>query len=240
MNPQYLYGGSSWAYKSFDPDENFKTNLAKEWNIPHCDLTEPGISVLDSLDRIIQHPDKKLPVIFLYHDPISDVEHITGISFKEFLTRKDWKTIWDQCNQFCIDKIDALDRPVLLIGAVTNVIDNMVYKNITIGHVNWQLWLAKQAGMKIIDQTIHVAPEDGGNFSLDHFWGAESAQKYLHENPAITPDKQLLDSIWDIFFFWKELEKANLFYEVHPNYNGNKLFAEFLYPTVLNFLDVQK
>ena len=240
MNPQYLYGGSSWAYKSFDPDEDFNTNLAKEWDIPHYDLSWPNISVLYSVNRIIQHPDKQLPVIFLYHDPISDVEHITGISFKEFLTRKDWKTIWDQCNQFCIDKIDTLARPVLLIGAVTNVIDNMVYKNITIGHVNWQLWLAKQAGMKIIDQTIHVAPEDGGNFSLDHFWGAESAQKHLHENPAISPDKQLLDSIWDVFFFWKELEKANLFYEVHPNYNGNKLFAKFLKPTVLNFLNAHK
>ena len=62
----------------------------------------------------------------------------------------------------------------------------------------------------------------------------------LHENPAIAPDKQLLDSIWDIFFFWKELEKANLFYECHPNYNGNKLFAEFLKPTVLNFLNEHK
>ena len=62
----------------------------------------------------------------------------------------------------------------------------------------------------------------------------------LHENPAIAPDKQLLDSIWDIFFFWKELEKANLFYEVHPNRRATVEFAKFLLPTVTKFLQDNK
>jgi hypothetical protein len=239
MNPQFIYAGSSWAAKSFDPDKHVYTNLATEWGIPHTNLTKLAISVLDSFDRIVQHPDKKLPVIFLYHDPIGDIERIIGISFKEFLTRADWKILWDQCNQSCLAKIDSLDRPVLLIGAVTSVI-NGVYKNITVGHVNWQLWLAEQAGMEVVDQTVHVTPADGGNFFLNYFWGAQGAQKYLHENPSVKPDKKLLDAIWDVFFFWKELENANLFFEVHPNYNGNKLFAEFLKPTVLKFLNEHK
>jgi len=240
MSSQYLYGGSCWAAKSFDPDDHFKTNLATEWGIPHTNLTKEGIHVLDSLDRISQHPDKKSPVIFLYQEPLGDIESITGISFEEFLTRKDWKILRDQCNQYCLDKIDSLDRPVLLIGAIHNAVNNGIYKNITVGHINWQLWLAEQAGMEVVDQTVHVTPADGGNYCLNYFWGAEQAQKVLHENPSVKPDKKLLDAIWDVFFFWKELENANLFYEVHPNYNGNKLFAEFLKPTVLKFLNEHK
>ena len=240
MSPQYLYGGSCWAGSSYDPGGVYKTNLAKEWGIPHCNLTKTNTSVLNTLQLVIDNPNKNLPIIFLYHDPLNDLEYITGMPYKEFLTQKDWKSIWDQCNQFCLDKINSLDRPVLLIGAVSNVINNGVYKNITVGHINWQLWLAEQAGMKITEETVHVTPADGGNFSLNYFWGAEVPQRYLHNNPSTVPDKKLLDAIWDTFFFWKELEKANLFYECHPNYNGNKLFAEFLKPTVLNFLNEHK
>jgi hypothetical protein len=239
MLPQYLYGGSSWAHRSYDFSEDFKTNLAQEWNIAYQDLTKPGISVLESLQVVIDNPNKTLPIIFLYHDPLGDLEKITGISLREFTTRADWKTIWDQCNQYCLSKIDSLDRPVLLIGATTNVVNN-TYKNITVGHPSWQLWLAEKAGMKVIDQTVYITPNDGGNFNLTHFWGGEMIQQFLHENSSVNPDKKLLDSIWDIFFFWKELEKANLFYQVHPNYNGNKLFAEFLKPTVLDFLNAYK
>jgi len=239
MEPQYLYGGSSWANRSYDPGQTPKTSLAKEWNIPYYNLSKTAISVLESLKLVSDHPNKTLPIVFLYHDPVTDLQSITGMSYKEFITSKDWKIIWNQCNQHCLDKIDSLDRPVLLIGAVAGVNDQ-AYKNITVGHYNWQLWLAEQAGMKVVDQTVHVAPADGGNYCLNYFWGAEHVQKFLHENPTVDPDKTALDAIWDVFFFWKELEKANLFFEVHPNYNGNKLFAEFLKPTVLKFLDEHK
>jgi len=240
MSPQYLYGGASWAVSSFDAGNSVGTNLAKEWNIPYSNLTKAGYSVLESLQLIIDNPNKTSPVIFIYHDPLSNLKEAVDMSFKEFLTREDWKTIRDRCDRFCLDKINSLDRPVLLIGALNKVANTEVYKNITVGHINWQLWLAEQAGMKVVDQTVYVTPADGGNFCLNYFWGAQAAHKFLHENPTVTPDKTLLDAIWDIFFFWKELEKANLFYEVHPNYNGNRLFAEFLKPTVLNFLDAHK
>lgn len=237
--PQYLYGGSSWAHRSFDPGRALKTNLAKEWAIPHYDCTKNAISVLESLKLVTDDPNNTLPVVFLYHDPINDLESITGMPFKEFITRKDWKSIWNQCNQYCLDKIDSLDRPVLLIGAVAGV-DNDAYKNITVGHYNWQLWLAEQAGMKVVDRSVYVTPADGGNYWLNYFWGAGDAQRFLHENSTVNPDNTALDAIWDVFFFWKELEKADLFFEVHPNYSGNKLFAEFLKPTVLKFLDDHK
>lgn len=239
MSQQYLYGGSSWARTSFDTATAPRTNLAKEWDIPHYNLSKRAISVLESLKLVTDHPDKTLPIVFLYHDPIFDLEYITGMSYKEFVTCKDWKTIWNQCNQYCLDKIDSLDRPVLLIGASAGVVDH-TYKNIIVGHHNWQLWLAEQAGMEVIDQTVHVTPADGINYCLSHFWSPLEIQKCLHENPSVVPDKTVVDAIWNVFSFWKELENAGLFFEVHPNYKSNKLFAEFLKPTVLKFLNEHK
>ena len=237
MSEQFLYGGSSWAKSSFDADgQNETTNLAKEWNIPYIDRTIYASTILNSRKLIENYTKKTLPVVFVYHCPSKDVEQITGISYKDFLNRPDWMEIWNQCNHHCLEKIDSLGRPVLLIGAKTTV-PNHSYKNIVVGHVNWQLWLAEQAGMQIDDQRVLVSPADGGNYTLNHFWSAEDAQKYMHENPGFNPDKTLLDSVWDVFFFWQELEKANLFYQVHPNFNANKLFAKYLRPTVEKFLN---
>ena len=78
--------------------------------------------------------------------------------------------------------------------------------------------------------------DDGGDFFVSTCWGAEVLHKFMHENPHITPSVEVTNAVWDIFFFWKELEKANLFFDVHPNYQGNTLFAEFLKPTVIKFL----
>lgn len=237
MSPQFLYGGSSWAASSYDADmRHAKTNLSKEWNMPCIDLSVPGVSVLKSWREIEKNKNKTLPVIFLYHCPSSNVTDITGISYEQFLTRPDWMEIWNRCNQHCLEQIDSLGRPVLLIGAVSTVPD-WSYKNIIIGHANWQLWLAEQAGMQIQDQHVLVSPADGGNYTLNHFWAAESAHRYLHENPGVTPDKTLLDSVWDVYFFWQTLEKANLFHQVHPNFNGNRLFAEYLRPKVEKFIN---
>ena len=59
----------------------------------------------------------------------------------------------------------------------------------------------------------------------------------MYENPDIEPNQSLTDSIWDMFFFWKQLEKQDLFSDVHPNLRGNKLFAEYTKPMVLKFLE---
>ena len=237
MTQQYIYTGPSWAASSY-PVESTPTNLAREWNIPFIDQSLAGTTILNRVNAI-NNLNSTLPIIWIYGEPFGDLEKITNLSKKQLMQRSDWKDIWHECNQYCLSAISKLGPPVLLIGAHSDIV-NCNYDNITVGHASWQKWLAQQAGLAIDNDTVHVKMDDGGDFSFDWCWGAEVIHRCMHEDPAIDPDPSLTNSVWDIFFFWKELEKANLFYEVHPNLPGNQLFAKFLQPTITNFLQVSK
>jgi len=233
MLQKYIYTGPSWADSSY-PVTNSSTNLAREWDIPYIDQSQKGTGVLGLVDNI-KKLDLKLPIIWIYNEPILNLKTITGISIDNFLQRSDWKDLWNECNQHCLSAIASLEVPILLIGGHSDIVD-CNHSNITVGYDNWQKWLAQQAGLTVDNGIVSVTMDDGGDFLIEHGWGAEIAHRYLRKHPAIDPDPGLMNSIWDIFFFWKELEKANLFYEVHPNLRGNQLFAEFLQPVVAKFI----
>lgn len=235
LESKYIYAGPSWAASSF-PQGLDATNLSKEWQIPCISVAECGSTVLGQLERVGKILDqKKMPVIWVYNEPISDINQMLGIDLEEFVQQEDWKTLRDRCNQICLNRIDELGVPVLMIGAHSDITGN-VGPNITIGCDSWQKWLAKRAGMLVNDNIIKVDPADGGNFDLSHCWGAEIIHRFLHENTTITPARSLVDAIWDVYYFWQELQARDWFYEVHPNKRGNIEFAEFLKPTVDNFL----
>ena len=229
---EFVYTGPSWAASSY-PVDNKSTNLAKEWDIPYLNYSMAGSTVLSRLPLVDK--TKSLPIIWCYHEPMGCLTEATGLSNAELIQRSDWEDVWEDCNQFCLKAINDLNRPVLLIGAHSDIV-NCDYKNITVAHPSWQKFLAHQAGMPIKDNTINVKMDDGGDFFVSTCWGAEVLHKFMHENPHITPSVEVTNAVWDIFFFWKELDKANLFVDVHPNYQGNTLFAEFLKPTVIKFL----
>lgn len=233
MSAKYIYTGPSWAVSSY-PVENKSTNLALEWGIPYVDQSRAGTSILNRINAV-KTLNSTLPIIWIYGEPIIDVEEITGISVDKFIQRADWKDLWNACNQYCLSAMAMLGRPVLLIGGHSDIID-CNHKNITVACTSWQKWLANQANMPVSNQAVSVVMEDGGDFLIDHGWGAEVIHKFMHEHPKINPDTELINSVWDIFYFWKELEKANLFHEVHPNLQGNQLFAKFLQPVVEKFL----
>jgi hypothetical protein len=236
MTIKYIYTGPSWAYSSFPNTKTDKTtNLAQEWGINCIDDSMIGKTFIDNFDSIIKKYNNNLPIIWIYNEPIACLKTVTGLEFNEFIVRDDWQTIWQEVNQYCLKKISSLGRPVLLIGSVSDVVD-CDHANIKVAHPSWQKFLAEKAGMKVVDGPVHVKMDDGGDFFVDRGWGAESVHRYMHEHPDIFPNSSLVDSVWDIFFFWKQLEKSGWFYEVHPNYQGNVAFAEYLKPTVLEFL----
>jgi hypothetical protein len=231
-----IYTGPSWAHSSY-PNSNVDkiTNLAREWGISVLDASRGGSNVLQNFDTCIGAKVNNSPVIWVYNEPINCLNSATGLEVAEFIVRDDWETIWREVNQFCLKKIASLGVPVLLIGAHSDIVD-CDYPNITVAHPSWQKFLAEKAGMKVVDSTVHVSMDDGGDFCVNRCWGAEVVHRYMHEHPNINPDPDLVNSVWDIFFFWKQLEKSGWFYEVHPNYQGNVAFAEYLKPTVLEFL----
>jgi hypothetical protein len=237
MADQYIYTGTSWADSSY-PVVNSSTNLAREWGISYINMSQTGSGVLELVKRI-KKSHLKLPIIWIYNEPFVDLTAITNMSYDDLLQRSDWEDLWNECNQYCLSAIASLDVPILLIGGGADIVD-CNHSTIRVGHNSWQKWLAKEAGMSITNDVVSVTMDDGGDFQVDRAWGAEILHRHMHEHPEIDPDKSLMNSIWDIFFFWKELEKSNLFYDVHPNLLGNQLFAKFLLPIVKDFLQENK
>lgn len=237
---RFIYTGPSWANRSYDPPGSWEdanpTSLSKEWNIPCVDVSLPASRVIDRLVAVRQCLNNDaLPVVWIYHEPIRCLKEATGMSLLDFVKRPDWRTIWDQCNQYCLEKINSLGVPVLLIGAHSDVV-GCDYPNLTVGHDSWQKWLAERSGLAIDNDEICVKMHDGGDYKLSHCWGAELVHKFIYENPKIDPSKELVDAVLDIFFFWKHLEKSDLFFDVHPNRRATQQFAEYLLPTIKTFL----
>lgn len=239
MTPKFIYTGPSWAASSYPIDEN-STNLAKEWNIPYIDTSAAASSVLDNLKSVKNIlRNERLPIIWIYNSTLGNMLEATNLSVNRVIEQPTWQDLFNQCNRYCLEQINSLDVPVLLIGGHQDIQD-CDYKNITVGHISWQKWLAEQAGMPINDGIIQVTPADGGNYPLEYCWGAEVVHRKIHEDPLINPDPALLSAVWDIYYFWEELQQRDWFFEVHPNKRGNVEFAKFLKPVVEKFLEENK
>jgi hypothetical protein len=234
---RYVYTGPSWAASSFPVDAN-STNLSRQWNIPCIDLAQPGASVLSNIRRL-EKDKSNLPIIWIYNEPLLDIEHILGISKVELLTNDNWQTQRDFCNQYCLEQISKLGRPVLLIGGHSDIRD-CKFSNIRVTCASWQKFIAGKAGLSIVDGTVTGTYDSGTEFKVSHCWGAEIMHRTIFENPNIQPTKDLVESIWDTFFFWKEIERLGWFFDVHPNKLATETFAEFLLPDVIKFLEDTK
>ena len=215
---KYIYAGSSWAASSFPVDSN-ATNLAREWNLPYINTFGLGSTLLGNID-LIKKIKTRHPIVWIYHDPIIDFETITGLSSQEFFQRADYHELREECNQYCLNAINSLGVPVLLIGGASDVV-NCNFSNIVVGCKSWQKWLVDLAGL---------------NSNLDHYWSAEIVHLEICKYPDLDPCPGLVDEIYEHFQLWKQLEQQDLFYEVHPNKRANQEFAKFLLPTVTEFL----
>jgi hypothetical protein len=238
IDKMFDYFGPSWASRSFDPPGSPETNLAKEWGFSFNDCSWPGATFFHGIELAKRQLSTR-PIVWIQHETLCNIFEITGIPGLEFIQRPDWKTLKQECDYYCLNELNKLNRPVLLIGAHSDI-PGCSYSNITIGHSSWQTWLALQAGLPITEQGIFVNTDGCGNNYVEFSWGAEVIHRIIHQNPNVDPDPSLLDAVIDIYLFWKELEKHNLFYEVHPSYKGNVLFAKELKPVIINFLGNNK
>lgn len=176
-----------------------------------------------------------MPIVWIYHEPLGCLTEATGLSLEQFLTAPNWQALREDCNQFCLEKISGLGRPVLLLGGHSDIV-NCDRPNITVGASSWQKFLAQQANMPVDQGSVFVKMQDGGDFFFNLCWGAEVIHRTMHQHPNIEPTVTLVNAVWDVFFFWKELEKANLFCDVHPNIRANQEFAKKVFPEIENFL----
>jgi hypothetical protein len=234
MLRKFLYAGPSWAKNSYPIDKN-TTNLAQQWEFDYVDISALGGGNHGCFTSVKQHADD-MPIVWVYCEPLLSLIPATGMTMSEFVVSQDWRAIRETCNQYCLNLINSLSNPVFLIGAHSDIVNFTNHKStLQIGKDSWQKWMAQQCGLTV-DNSIHVTPQDGGNYNLDLCWGAEIVHRFLHENPNIDPVPSLLDAVWDVYYFWQYLEKQGWFFEVHPNRHSNVEFSKFLKPKLEQFL----
>jgi len=224
MTAQFIYTGPSWAKQSYD-DDRLRiplTNVAQQWGIDCIDVSEINSNTETNLQEI-KNTRSALPVIWIYNEPIKMLKKATGLTAEEFLQRSDWRDIWHECNQYCLKLINSLNRPVLLIGGHSDIVD-CDYANITVAHASYQQWISKQCGV------------DFAQYSENFCWGAEVVHGMIYGNPCINPPQDMVLAVSNIFRFWKAMEMSGWFWQVHPNRRAIEAFATFIKPTVEQFL----
>lgn len=213
-----IYVGPSWAVQNFDRIQPQKhANLKTLLKLQTIDLSSLGSSNWENLLRI-QEQRQYQGIVWIYGEPLLDIETF-GISTINNLLKSE--NFWDlrrECNRTMLTKINELGCPVAMIGAHSDIVDND-YKNLYTIHDSWQKFLGNQI-----------------NLNIEQGWGAEVAHRwFLRRN--IKPSRTMVDKISNTFQFWNQLESHDLFYEVHPTYKGNQLFAEAIREKVYNFID---
>lgn len=234
MLPKFLYTGPSWAKNSY-PVDNTTTNLAQQWELEHVDLGAQAYGNSECYKKVT-HFSKDMPVIWVYCEPLINLTEATGMSMHDFVVSDDWQSIRETCNQYCLNLINSLPNPVFLIGAHSDIVNlSNTKSSLVVGHPSWQKWTAEQTGLTV-GNSIHVTPQDGGNYHLDLCWGAEIVHRFLHFHPGICPAPSLLNAIWDVYYFWQYIEQQGWFFQVHPNRHNNIIFSQFLKPRLEQFL----
>lgn len=224
MPDEFIYIGNSWAARSWDPpgtpkDEN-PTNLMTQWQLPAINLSQSATPILTLLKKIKSHPSKH-PVVWIWGEPVSDLENITGMSFRDYLLREDWQDIRQECVDYCFREIDKLGVPILILGAHSDVRDPKL-SNIKIGIDSWQKWSLGRCG---IDD------------DLKEHWGVERIHMHIHINKDVDPVPTMVDNIYAVLGKWRLMQDLGWFYDVHPNFYSNEKFAAYTKPIVKTFLE---
>jgi len=217
-----LYTGPSWANRSYDRDDEYPiTNLYKELSLNVIDITTAGSNNIEMLHKTQRYINKTSidKIIWVLSEPISQLSNSKSI---EMLQNKNYQIVRKQLINSLLFQLNKLNIPVGIIGAHSGIgdIDTIKYNNISIIHNSWQQFLCDYASV------INLAD-----------WGADPLHVTLINNPNITPDNKVVTDIFNCFLTWENLEKHNLFYQVHPNFNGTKLFAKHIREDLFLWLD---
>jgi hypothetical protein len=217
-----LYIGPSWAARSYDTVEGSEsefTNLIKELelDVDVIDLSKRGLTNNDCLMRINKINTPFKGIIWVYCEPIEEVSHNLKQSLIE--SNNFW-AIREKINQRIMSSINALNCPVALIGAHSDV-GIKDYKNITVIHPSWQKFLANEVGVE-----------------LNHGWGAEIAHRIaMYEFPKSRPSREFIDYTSDTLRAWNQMEMLGVFRGVHPNRKGNEIFAKEIKSNIQSFIN---
>jgi len=247
MNHKFVYIGPSWAKLSYDTrhgDEKTSTNLLKLWKLTNnaVDLTRKSAGPTGALKLLQTSPacrpqlqELKLPIIYVTCEPLTDMERVD--LFKKNKHRKHYKVDHNydyiahekdimkfrkQLLKSVYKELNLLGVRIGIIGAHTDCEnEENIYENITVLDRSWQNFLAREAGIS----------------ERKYNWGAEVFHRHIHHSSNNPFDRQTVIDVSNQFKFWRELEDAKLMCWCHPTTLGNKLYAEYTYNKVIDFIN---
>ena len=245
-----LYLGPSWAVQSFETptgdSDPVKTNLAQELELTnYTSLAQCAASNLDQLKDVQkfmrQHPElAPFKILFVTANTLQDGYKNLGISriefAKYFLTSDAPETIVKSLEQEFYQQLNALDVPVALIGAHTDVICES-HDNITVIHPSWQNFLGQLCDNPPISQkSFYGWPAEIANLWLQGMYVPEYGLPVKFDLGG-NPSHEVVFFIDRVVSNWTTMRKNKLFEGVHPNIRGNQLFAREIKQSVNNWLD---
>ena len=240
-----LYLGSSWALQSFESiyglDDPIKTNLAQELGlINYTSFAESSETNQDQLQKaqefMHQHPEMApFRIIFLTANSLDDAHKIHGITeidfAKSFLTSDDPMHMIKLLEQHFCQQLTALDVPVALIGASTDITFQS-HDNVTVIHPSWQNFLAQHCGLNSFY---------GWPANIGRRWAQKTIIPKL--GPIVHFDLEMplstatANEIHKIKVLWRVMQKHKLLVGGHPTILGNQLFAQEIKQSVNNWID---
>jgi len=118
--------------------------------------------------------------------------------------------------------MNDLGLSIGIVGAHSDIRQQDInnFSNLSIIHPSWQNFLADKVNVQ----------------SRNYNWGYEIAHVMFRVFPEIKPNDRLVMDMYDGLDFWQQLEKENVFCDVHPNKQGNIQFAELIKQRVIDFI----
>ena len=225
---KYLFAGDSWAAKAWthdnyqSPVEKNDCRLATFWPWPYDLCHVPGQGNLTLLNTIqkLKIPNKT-PIIWIYTEPGRDYGLITNQREFAWMEDENIFEIRQQLDRTILQKIrQTLPNPIGLIGGLSDVnVDVAQELEFTVLCASWQSWIAYR-------------------LNSQHFqfgWGASDIgwRSVYH---GVVPSKAATFAWDEQIKEWCWWEEQGYFCHEHPTPLANEEFAEFLYPTVQDWL----
>ena len=222
---QFIYTGPSWGELSYEPMQDFDvypnyTNLALEWNIPCYNVAKRANNNYQCIDSV-RSLNKDLPVIWIMCEPLVAILHNVPAQH-EYLQSNNHLAVRQDLLHEQLRAMNDLGLSIGIVGAHSDIRQQDInnFSNLSIIHPSWQNFLADKVNVQ----------------SRNYNWGYEIAHVMFRVFPEIKPNDRLVMDMYDGLDFWQQLEKENVFCDVHPNKQGNIQFAELIKQRVIDFI----
>jgi hypothetical protein len=227
---KFIFVGDSWALKGFT-QENYHYNINPmagdirladhwPWEYEYCFASGQGnIACLNKFKK--EKFDSSIPIIWILTEPGRDYHLITGRPEFEWIESEDIMDIRQHLLKKTMQHLSReISNPVTFIGGLSDVPVKLAQSfGFHVAHPSWQKWIAE----KLNSQWFKFG------------WGAGDIGWRANYN-GVVPSKAATFAWDEQIKEWCWWEEQGYFCHEHPTPLANQEFAEFLKPTIEEWL----